>query len=58
MVLEALKHCNREILNSNIGGLSKLIELLKKGLQNEFSQTIKSLIEQNKNLLNLIEDEE
>jgi hypothetical protein len=34
MVIEALKHCNHEILLNNIDGLSKLMILLKKGLQN------------------------
>jgi hypothetical protein len=44
MVIKALKHCNGEILLSNIGGFSTLMDLLKRGLQNEFNKTIQSLI--------------
>jgi hypothetical protein len=43
-----------EVLQTNINGFTFLIQILKKGLNNLFSETIKQLIEQNKNLLNLI----
>lgn len=57
-MLKCLEQCSREVIELNITGFAYLFELLRKGLRNLFESEIKELVEENKNLLILIEDEE